>query len=117
MDWKNADLEPPNHQWVLLVTDSWNISECDTDGIAGDNGQPIQDFMSLRTVVYDRVNGRWQCSTSPDQRVRFRWYAVITLPPELVDEGFKIDEGAGIVLQDAPVRRAEPLAPAKLQAA
>lgn len=92
--WKNVENDPPTKDQKILVIDSWNISENDHKAINTDEGPDKQEVMSLRVAYFNKETNMWWCSI--DQRVRFKWYIPITLPMELIENGFCLTDDVGI---------------------
>ena len=92
--WKNVENDPPTVDQKILVIDSWNISENDLEAVNTDEGPDKQGFMSLRVAYFKKETNMWWCNS--DQRVRFKYYIPITIPMELVANGFSLTEDVGI---------------------
>lgn len=86
MNWLDAEIVPPNERDVLLVVDSWNIDENDIEAHKEDEGADNQTILSYRTVYWDEDRDQWWCDS--EQRVRFKWYIVLTIPEALKKVGF-----------------------------
>jgi hypothetical protein len=94
MNWLDAEIVPPNERDVLLVIDSWNIYENNIEAHKKDEGADNQTILSYRTVYWDEDRDQWWCDS--EQRVRFKWYIVLTIPEALKKVGFEYIKFWGI---------------------